>query len=514
MHDDRRLEPRDSAAWLNLAAGQLPALLWTADSQLRFTAQAGAGWSALEIAPGQLVGAALESCFRDGDSDMPAIDAHRRALRGERVGYDQRLAGNDYHVTVAPLRDEYDRILGCAGMAVEISPRKQAERKLREENEQLRTLSANLPGFLYQTRGGESVFDVPYLGPQIEEFTGLSAEEIRANPLLLLESIHPDDRPLYYEKAIEAIKSRSPFQADFRMPRPDGQVRWVRAASRPTALDDGRLVFHGVTIDITDLKEAELVLRKAKEALGRFNHDRARELFDANERLTGEIAQRERAEESLLAEREFLRRMLDLQERERKLLAYDIHDGFVQDVVGAQMILEGALPRLTGEAVGEEIEAARRYLGEAIDEVRRLIGELRPVMIDEQGVVAAIKDLLEGERRKSGIQFSLASQVRFERLAPILEGTIYRIVREAVANVRRHSKTLRAEIRLTQTDERLRLEIEDFGIGFDPARVPRDRFGLEGIRERARLFGGSAAIVSARGKSTTVTVELPLNEGA
>lgn len=507
MHDDRRLTLQNSAAWLDLAADQLPALLWTVDPQLRFTAQAGAGWAALEIEPGQLVGAALESCFRDGDSYSPALDAHRRALRGERVVYEQRLTGGDYHVTVGPLRDERDGVLGCVGMAVEIGPRARA---IREEHEQFRALSANLPGFLYQTRGGESVFDIPYLGPQIEEFTGAPAEEIQANPLLLLEAIHPDDRPLYYEKVIEALQSRSSFQADFRMPHRDGRVRWVRAASRPTPLDDGRQVFHGVTLDITDLKEAELALRKAKEELGRFNHDRARELFAANERLTGEIAQRERAEESLLAEREFLRRMLDLQERERKLLAYDIHDGFVQDVVGARMLLESALAQAVGEAARAEIEAARRHLGEAIDEGRRLIGELRPMIIDEQGVVAAIEDLIEDARRKSGIEIAFTRQARFERLAPMLEGTIYRIAQEAVANIRRHSKALRAEIRLTQSGERLRVEIEDFGVGFDPARVPRDRFGLEGIRERARLFGGSAAIVSAPGQSTTVTVELPL----
>jgi PAS domain S-box-containing protein len=511
MRDDSRLASRDGVAGPRWAVEQLPALLWATDSQVRFTALAGAGWAALEIDPEQLVGEALDGCFRDGAAEPSALDAHRRALRGERVGYDQRLADHDYRVTVAPLRDERGRVLGCAGAAVEITSRKRAERTLREEHERLQTLASRLPGFLYQMRGGESVFDIPYLGPQIAEFTGLSAEEIQANPLLMLESIHPDDRPLYYERAIEAIKSQSPFQADFRVPGPGGQIRWVRAGSRPTALEDGRLVFHGVAIDITDLKESELALRKGKEELGRFGHDRARELFAANERLTGEIVQRERAEESLLAEREFLRRMLDLQERERKLLAYDIHDGFVQDVIGAQMILEGALARTADEAVGAELEAARRHLGKAVAEGRRLIAELRPMIIDEQGVVAAIESLLEDARRKSGIQFSFAHQVRFERLAPMLEGTIYRVAQEAVANIRRHSQTRRAEIRMIQIDERLRIEIEDFGVGFDPSRVPRDRFGLEGIRERARLFGGRAEIASAPGQATTVTVELPLD---
>ena len=104
----------------------------------------------------------------------------------------------------------------------------------------------------------------------------------------------------------------------------------------------------------------------------------------------------------------------------------------------------------------------------------------------------------------------MTTQVQFDRLEPLLEATVYRIVREAVTNLNRHSQSDRSEIRLTQVGDRLQIEIEDWGIGFDPAGVGKDRFGLQGIRERARLLGGRAVISSAPGKGTRVFVDLPV----
>jgi signal transduction histidine kinase len=97
-----------------------------------------------------------------------------------------------------------------------------------------------------------------------------------------------------------------------------------------------------------------------------------------------------------------------------------------------------------------------------------------------------------------------------ERLPGELETTIFRIVQEALTNVERHAESARAEVSITERDGVIRIEVRDRGVGFDPEAVVDGHFGLEGIRERARLSGGSAAIESAPGKGTTVTVELPI----
>jgi two-component system sensor histidine kinase DegS len=148
-------------------------------------------------------------------------------------------------------------------------------------------------------------------------------------------------------------------------------------------------------------------------------------------------------------------------------------------------------------------------IGRSIGEARVLISGLRPPVLDELGVVAAIESLIEGQQAEA-LSIEFTEQVQFDRLEPLLEGTIYRIAQEAITNVRRHSQSQRAEVRLTQVGDRVHLEIQDWGVGFEPAQVAENRFGLQGIHERARLLRGRALIESAPGKGTRVFVDLPL----
>jgi len=96
-------------------------------------------------------------------------------------------------------------------------------------------------------------------------------------------------------------------------------------------------------------------------------------------------------------------------------------------------------------------------------------------------------------------------------LDPMLENSVFRIVQECIANACRHSKSKKVKVELTQEDDQLRIEVHDWGVGFDVKRVKEGHFGLEGIHERARFFGGHAVIKSAPRKGTDVIVELPLH---
>ena len=93
-----------------------------------------------------------------------------------------------------------------------------------------------------------------------------------------------------------------------------------------------------------------------------------------------------------------------------------------------------------------------------------------------------------------------------------MENVIYRIVQEGLSNARNHSKSKKIRVSLKQRGDRLRIEIRDWGVGFDPKLVQEDHFGLEGIRERARLLGGKCSIKSKPGEGTVIMVELPLVE--
>jgi signal transduction histidine kinase len=152
-----------------------------------------------------------------------------------------------------------------------------------------------------------------------------------------------------------------------------------------------------------------------------------------------------------------------------------------------------------------------RLLDQSMTEVRRLIGGLRPPILDEEGVVAAIEHLVHDVRNHVGLEIEFYSNVEFVRLEPTLENALLRTVQEGVTNAQKHSGSDRMRIDLSQTGQTIRLEIRDWGVGFDPA-VATTGFGLEGIRQRARLHGGDASIESTPGQGTVIVVNLPVVE--
>ena len=227
-----------------------------------------------------------------------------------------------------------------------------------------------------------------------------------------------------------------------------------------------------------------------------------------------DISDRKHSQEALQRERHLLRRLLDLHERERQVMAYEIHDGFAQQLTGALFQLQGFRQQQTKDpqAAQKTFEMGLSSLSGAIDETRRLINGLRPPILDEAGIVAAIDYLVCEATEQYGLEVEFVRDLHVSRLAPPLETTVFRIVQESLTNVRRHSGSSKAKVSLTGHDDRLNLEIEDWGIGFDPAKVDESHFGLRGIRERARLLGGKAVVDTSLGHGTRIAVDLPLLE--
>jgi PAS domain S-box-containing protein len=223
-----------------------------------------------------------------------------------------------------------------------------------------------------------------------------------------------------------------------------------------------------------------------------------------------DVTQRWQAQEKLHEEQSLLKQMLQFHERDTQLIAYEVHDGFVQEVTAAQMLLSSSLKSnaLPPGAAREQIREASELVQKSIDEARRLIGGLRPAILEERGAISAISYLIDNLPPNS-IIFKFHADVKFNRLDALLEATIYRIVQQSINNILRHSRTDRAEIRVTQCGDQIHLEVQDWGIGFNPSNISEDRFGLQGIRERARLMRGRATIDSEPGKGTRIIVDLP-----
>lgn len=225
-----------------------------------------------------------------------------------------------------------------------------------------------------------------------------------------------------------------------------------------------------------------------------------------------DVAPLKMSEQALHRERQVLRRLLEIQERERQLVSYEIHDGLAQYLAGAMLHLQ-SLEHTAGDAAGSrDLREGLRLVRAAVEESRRLISGLRPPALDELGIVDAVDSLVRDARIEvPAVEFVHA--LPEERLAAQLETTIFRIVQESLTNVRRHARARQASVRIVRVLEggepRIRVSIEDDGVGFHPADVPEDRFGLEGIRQRARLLGAEATITSEPGHGARIAVDLP-----
>ena len=166
------------------------------------------------------------------------------------------------------------------------------------------------------------------------------------------------------------------------------------------------------------------------------------------------------------------------------------------------------------EAAEEMFDDAMRLLRDAIAEARRLISGLRPPILDESGVLAAVEYVVAECRQNSNSDIEFVHPADFPRIAPPLEIAVFRTVQECLTNACRHSRSKQIRVELQKNSDRVFIDVRDEGVGFDPAQVGVGHYGLQGIRERAKLFGGVAIVESSPGRGTRVHVELPLPPSA
>lgn len=198
--------------------------------------------------------------------------------------------------------------------------------------------------------------------------------------------------------------------------------------------------------------------------------------------------------------------------QERNRLARELHDSVAQTLYGLTLQAEAANRKLAAgqlEAVADYLNFFRDSAQQTLAETRLLIFELRPPILDEVGLTAALQARLEAVESRSGLDYEL-DLAEVERLPSQVETGLYRIALEALNNILKHAQASRVNLSLQQNGERIRLEIKDDGVGFDPeARLPHG-YGLQGMRERAEQLGGSFKLQSKPQGETMITVEVPI----
>ena len=208
--------------------------------------------------------------------------------------------------------------------------------------------------------------------------------------------------------------------------------------------------------------------------------------------------------------RDAFRRIVEAQELERQRLARELHDETGQALSSIILGLRALDERVDGAEAKKAVADVRELVVATLQDVRRLAVELRPKVLDDFGLVAALERLTEtfSAQTKIGVRFE--SGLGDERLPPEVESALYRIVQESLTNIVKHSRASNVSIVLARKPHAVAAVIEDDGLGFDPQAVRDGGIGLVGMRERVALLDGRLLVESADGAGTTLVAEVPV----
>lgn len=226
-----------------------------------------------------------------------------------------------------------------------------------------------------------------------------------------------------------------------------------------------------------------------------------------------DITELKRAEEELLAERDIMRNLIEVQEKEKQFLCHEFHDGLIQYAVGSLMALESLHSTAPALAASPIIESAIKSLRQGIEDGRRTIRGIRPAVLDDSGIKDALDDLVD-QFSNTGFQVTAVCDPAIGRLPEPIQAAVYRVVQEALNNARKHSGTDAISIDVKKAGGELQMEVRDSGCGFHLESARNRGFGLVGMMQRVQLLGGQCRIESKPDSGTLISVRLPLSLAA
>src|SRR5262245_52196895 len=347
---------------------------------------------------------------------------------------------------------------------------------LPESDARYQTLIEQIPAVVFMAFLDKGIGEA-YVSPQIEVILGFTQEEWLTDRVRWYQQIHPDDKDRWNVEAAELFLLGNPLKSLYRVIARDGRVVWFHCEAKMVRNHDGQPWFiHGVAFDISELKAAEEALKKSAEQLKTLS-----------------------------------RRLMEVQELERRNIALELHDEIGQVLTGLKLTLEVST-KLPAAELGDSLGQARGLVNELMARVRKLSLDLRPAMLDDLGLLPTLLWQLEHYTAQTHVRVNFKhSGLERQRFAPEVETAAYRVVQEALTNVARHANVQQASVRVWTDQDTLSIEVADAGKGFELENMlARETSGLTGMRERATLAGGQLKIETRPAEGTRLIAELSI----
>jgi PAS domain S-box-containing protein len=472
--------PRGSAgdAGFRLLAEHLPDIIILAfDHQLEIWAATGTALKARGWTAAQFLGRKVPAVGRPDDAAITEASC-KAALRGEirRFETNGNLEPSRlWAMQFVPLPGDRDAIVGGMVLARDITDHRLAERQLQASRRQLAEAQriAQVGSWEWDLETDELT-----VSDELRRLFGLPPGIKLALARSVAEFIHPADRERVTAYLARLRDDPSPFEVEYRIVRTDGDVRTVLARGEGMVGQAGQVVrFIGTDQDITDRRRADAERRR------------------------------------------LLNRVYEVQEGQDRRLAADLHDGHVQSLAAIGFKLEQARLRLGASGspeVDELLWQVSKDLSAEVTSLRRTIGRLRPLVLVEDGLEAALREEAKSACNRAALVACEVTSQLDGRLDPVVETALFRVAQQALANVVDHASATRALVAIECSAGGVTLRVSDDGCGFDPdhVQVLADiaHFGLIAMRERVEALGGRFTVTTAPGEGTVVEAELPLTD--
>lgn len=338
----------------------------------------------------------------------------------------------------------------------------------------------------------------------------------------LTHFILPDDQDIYYKSRKALFKTGKPQVCEVRLREKEGAPIWVCVESTLVQRAGSPPVCRVVMSDICDRKQAESAQRQL-DILTASNQKLAQEI--AHRREVEEVVRQSEQRKSELLEqsrhmqqqlRHLSRKVLMVQEDERKRISRELHDVIVQALVSINVRLallkkDGA--SLHAKDLDLEIENTQQMVAESLNLVHQFARELRPPVLDDLGLIPALNAFTKSFTERTGVPIDLTVFAAVEKLHLAKRTVLYRIAQEALTNVARHAQASRVDVNILKLPRAVCMTISDNGKSFQVGRVLHSknnkRLGLVGMRERVEMVGGSFAVESTLGIGTTIRAQVP-----